>query len=117
MVQDDDAVRTLTCTLLRQAGYSVVQAASGEEALRLATSRRLPAIDLVVSDVVMPGITGPQLADRLSTLRPGIRILYMSGYTCGELDPAIATSQPGFLQKPYTAVALLRAVREALAAS
>jgi CheY-like chemotaxis protein len=100
--------------VLKAQGYTVLEAANGEEALRLATGHSGP-IHLVLTDVVMPGMGGKVLAEQLSGRRPGIKILFMSGYT----DEAIAHQgilEPGvaLLQKPFSPLALARKVRQVL---
>jgi CheY-like chemotaxis protein len=90
------------------------EAANGREALRLVTEHGGP-LDLVLTDVVMPGMSGPELAERLSREQPGLRVLYMSGYA----DEAIGhhgVLEPGveFLQKPFTPQDLVQRVREVL---
>ena len=79
-MEDDEIVRKLTCQALRRYGYQVVEAANGSEAL-LAFERHPRTIPLVITDVVMPQISGPELAARLRQLRPEIQVLYISGYT------------------------------------
>jgi two-component system cell cycle sensor histidine kinase/response regulator CckA len=114
LVEDDAAVRVVTRTVLRNAGYLVLDVANGEEALYLA-EKHLDAIDLVLSDVVMPRMSGPELAERLWAARPGLNVLYMSGYTAGaivhrgELARGVA-----FLQKPVAPNVLVHKVREIL---
>jgi PAS domain S-box-containing protein len=114
LVEDEDAVRRMTAHVLERAGYRILAAENGIEALRLAAS---PAerIDLLVTDVVMPGMSGPDLASRLRRQRVALRVLYMSGYA----DAAIVhhgVLRPGvrFLQKPFTPDGLLTQVRDAL---
>lgn len=114
LVEDDEPIRKLAIEILAQYGYTVLSAEDGEEALRVAGAHA-GEIDLLLTDVVMPRMGGTQLYGRLRHLRPGIRILYMSGYTDnvivhqGALDPGIA-----FLQKPYSPIALARKVKEVL---
>ncbi|MCM3877502.1 MAG: PAS domain S-box protein [Thermoanaerobaculia bacterium] len=114
LVEDESGVRRLSRTILEAQGYTVLEAASGEEALEIARSHT-GEIHLVATDVVMPGMSGRVLWDRLRVLRPGPRILFMSGYTDdaiarhGVLDPGIA-----FLQKPFTPFGLAHKVREVL---
>jgi PAS domain S-box-containing protein len=114
LVEDDEPVRALVCEALEEHGYAVLRASNGGEGLLVAERFEGP-IHLVVTDVVMPDTTGPELAERLATRRPEIRILFLSGYT----DDAIVRHgllAPGmsFLQKPFTPQALARRVREVL---
>ena len=115
LVEDEEMVRKLACTVLEKNGYTVLEASNGDEALDVVQGRNGNPIHLVVTDVVMPGMSGRQLADRLVSLRPEIKILYMSGYTDdaivhhGVLDPGIA-----YIQKPFTPDALASKVREIL---
>jgi two-component system cell cycle sensor histidine kinase/response regulator CckA len=114
VVDDEDALRDVAGRILSAAGYHVLSADGGPQALELA-ARHDGAIDLLVSDVVMPGMLGKELADRLTHARPDTRVLYMSGYaqpvlhSKGTLDPGVA-----LLEKPFTAGDLLTAVRERL---
>ncbi len=114
VVEDEQLVRDLVCRTLRRAGYTVLVASNGEEAL--AVSRATPgAIDLVVTDVVMPRMNGSELASRLAVERPGIRVLFVSGYANEILDVR-GGLVPGteYLQKPFTPSVLLDRVRELL---
>jgi PAS domain S-box-containing protein len=114
VVEDDEIVRKLTCQALRRYGYLVVEAANGGEAL-LACERHPGTIPLMITDVVMPQISGPELAARLRQLHPEIHVLYISGYTedavvrHGLLDEARS-----FLQKPFTPSTLVHKVRDML---
>jgi PAS domain S-box-containing protein len=114
LVEDEAAVRALLGRALRGSGYTVLEAASGADALRLAEQHAGP-IHLLVTDVVMPAMNGRQVAERLAELRPGVRALFVSGYT----DDAVVRhglggEGPAFLQKPFTPDALARKVRELL---
>jgi PAS domain S-box-containing protein len=114
LVEDELSVRRLARRVLKSKGYDVLEAANGREALRLVTEHGGP-LDLVLTDVVMPGMSGPELAERLSREQPGLRVLYMSGYA----DEAIGhhgVLEPGveFLQKPFTPQDLVQRVREVL---
>ncbi|MGZ6987360.1 MAG: CHASE domain-containing protein [Thermoanaerobaculia bacterium] len=114
LVEDEAGVRRLSLTVLETQGYVVLEAPSGDVALQVARSETGP-IHLVVTDVVMPGMNGRELWDRLKVLRPDSRVLFMSGYTDdaiarhGVLEPGIA-----FLQKPFTPFSLAQKVREVL---
>jgi two-component system cell cycle sensor histidine kinase/response regulator CckA len=113
-VEDEDAVRRIVKIALESAGYRVIEARNGPEALEV-VRRHAGAIHLVVTDVVMPEMSGRELAERIVKDHPGVRILYMSGY----MDDAvmrhgIVESGVAFLQKPFTPLALARKVREVL---
>ncbi len=114
VVEDEARVRKLIVDVLASQGYTVVEATRGEEALRLC-KRRSGAIDLGVLDVVMPEMSGPDLARQILPLCPGIRLLYISGYTDeAVLHHGIPESGVAFLQKPFLPDALLRKVRDVL---
>jgi PAS domain S-box-containing protein len=114
LVEDEDSVRELVRLTLTARGYKVFEAENGEAGLRLAEACPEP-IDILITDVVMPGIGGRELARRLLALRPGISVLYLSGYT---EDAVITQTTLGpataFLQKPFTLQNLARKVREVL---
>jgi CheY-like chemotaxis protein len=115
LVEDEDAVRALAALILRQAGYTVLQARDGREAVFLGEKHQ-GRIDLLLSDVVMPGgIGGGQVAQRLTGLRPGLKVLFMSGYTDDAMvRHGVLGSAAAFLQKPFTPPILTRKVREVL---
>jgi two-component system, cell cycle sensor histidine kinase and response regulator CckA len=114
VVEDDADVRGLASRILDSLGYRVIQAGSGEDAVAAAQARRDP-IDLLLTDVVMPGLNGRQVADMIVSIHPRCRVLFTSGYTDeaivhhGVLDEGIA-----FVAKPYTPLALGLKVREVL---
>jgi two-component system cell cycle sensor histidine kinase/response regulator CckA len=113
VVEDAEALRQLTKRLLERQGYAVLVAANAEEAVQLFD--REPEVDLLLTDVVMPGASGPELTRKLVERRPELRVVFMSGYTeeaivhHGVLDAGIS-----FLQKPFTSDALARKILEAL---
>src|SRR5262249_6213186 len=113
LVEDQREVRQLACMALRRYGYTVHPAASAAEALTL--SRSLPVIDLMLTDVIMPGMNGRELASRLSQERPDLRVVFMSGYT-DETIAQLGVLEPGsvFLQKPFVPESLAEKVREIL---
>ena len=114
LVEDEDAVRSLARRILQRQGYTVLEARHGRDALRIAKGHD-GEIDLVITDVVMPEMSGSELAHHLAEQRPGTPLLYMSGYTDDEiirrgvLDPGMA-----FLEKPFTSSSLVRKVRQIL---
>jgi DNA-binding NtrC family response regulator len=113
VVEDADGLRELTRRLLLRQGYTVLVAENADEAFQLFEQN--PSIDVVLTDVVMPGGSGPDLTRKLVERRPGLKAIYMSGYTDeaivqhGILKPGIA-----FLHKPFTSHALGRKIREVL---
>jgi PAS domain S-box-containing protein len=114
LVEDEESVRNLVRTILQEFGYTVLEASHGAEALRVAIRHEGP-IHVMVTDIVMPLMSGRQLTDKLVRLRPEMKVIYMSGYT----DHSIVHSEilrPGamFLQKPFTSIALTRKLREVL---
>jgi two-component system, cell cycle sensor histidine kinase and response regulator CckA len=115
LVEDEETVRALARRMLEERGYRVTEARDGNEALSRAAAEREP-FDLLISDLVMPGMSGQVLASRLVRERPGIGVLFISGYTEDSVvRKAIAESGVAFLQKPFTAAALAKKVVEALA--
>lgn len=113
-VEDDPEVRTMLAQMLGELGYRVLAAGSGTEALEIAAKQTVP-IEMVITDVVMPGMDGPELCRRLRSVSPGAKVLYVSGYTAGALDSrGIIREGAGFLQKPFSSRTLARRVRELL---
>lgn len=114
VVEDEDVVRGLVRHILQDAGYKVLDAGRGEDAIRLCAEDG-QAIDLLLTDLVMPEMTGREVAGRSSELRPGLKVLFMSGYT----DDAIVhhgalEANVDFIQKPFTPADLARKVRKVL---
>jgi len=114
LVEDEAAVRGLAAKVLSSYGYRVLEGSHGDEALLLAERHPEP-IDLLLTDVIMPGMTGRELAERMKPSRPQMKVLYMSGYSGnaiarrGILDPGVA-----YIPKPFTESALASKVREVL---
>jgi CheY-like chemotaxis protein len=114
IVEDAEAIRALTRKVLMGQGYQVMEAGDGIAALRLVQAHEGP-LDLVLTDVVMPGMGGRELAQHLTTLRPGVRLLYMSGYTADTMvHRGVLEDGVPFLPKPFTPEDLARKVRDAL---
>jgi CheY-like chemotaxis protein len=113
VVEDADGLRELARRMLQRQGYTVLIAANADEALRLFEENK--TIDVLLTDVVMPGASGPELTRQLVERRPALKVIYMSGYTeeaivhHGVIDPGIA-----FLHKPFTSEALGRKIRDVL---
>jgi PAS domain S-box-containing protein len=112
LVEDELALRDLVLDTLSEAGYTVIAAAGAEEALDRAASHRGP-IDVLLTDVIMPGISGPALARRLQELRPETRVVFMSGYTANTLGQQ-GVSEQDVLEKPFSAAALVRKLESVL---
>ena len=112
IVEDEEAVRLIVRRVLENQGYAIIEACDGNDALRICTSRG-DAIDLVLSDVIMPGMGGRELASALAATRPALPILFMSGYN-DEDELATDGETEGVLAKPFTSETLARQVREAL---
>jgi len=112
VVEDEDVVRKLVCETLEAAGYEVIEARTPAEAMLLMTATK-PPIDLLLTDVVMPGMNGKQLHQKLDAIQPGLPVLYMSGYTDNVIvHHGILDAGLHFLQKPFTLQGLRRKVRE-----
>ena len=114
LVEDDEQVRVMSSAILRRHGYDVLDARNGAEALVLSQKFRGP-IDLLLTDLVMPKMSGPELAECLRPVRPAMRVIYLSGYT----EESIVQYGPAeaglvFLQKPITPDALVLQVRAVL---
>jgi CheY-like chemotaxis protein len=114
LVEDEEVVRTLARTILAQQGYNVLEAANPDEAM-LFSQRYGGTIHLLLTDVIMPKASGQQLAERLRSNRPDLKILYMSGYTDDVIvDDELGDPERAFLEKPYSAEELASKVRALL---
>jgi len=114
VIDDNQMVLGLADSMLTRFGYTVITAASGEEALRLFDKRPDIEVHLALVDVVMPEMNGVGVVQRIHELRPGLRVLYFSGYDEGDLlRPMFARGVP-FLAKPFTSLQLTQKIRELL---
>jgi two-component system, cell cycle sensor histidine kinase and response regulator CckA len=114
LVEDDKAVRTMAAAVLRRAGYSVIEATNGVEGVRVCEDAKV-TFDLVITDMVMPGMSGRALAARVREVRPTVPVLLMSGYT---RDAMLLNAEPSlqaaFIEKPFTPQSFTQKVRELL---
>jgi CheY-like chemotaxis protein len=113
VAEDAESIRKMVCAMLAQAGYRCLEAGDGEEAYGLVHGAA-GTLDLVLTDVMMPKMGGPELARRISWLRPDLRVLFMSGYSDDPVVRSIERSTTLFLAKPFTSGALLEKVRGVL---
>ena len=115
LAEDEPLVRKLLAGVLRKQGYAVLQAADSEEAVSLIRANPSRRIHLLITDMVMPRLAGPELAEQIRTLRPAIKVLYIFGYAIDSVshtdsgDPKVE-----FLQKPFNLDAVVRKVRSIL---
>jgi CheY-like chemotaxis protein len=112
VVDDAEAIRKMVCAMLSQNGYNCIEASDGVEAIRLLEAT--DPVHLVLTDVVMPKMSGADLARHLSSIRPDLRIVFMSGYTEDPAVRGVERTSAIFLPKPFTASALTEKVRQAL---
>jgi len=112
LVDDEQAVRAIVLKILRRANYNVLEAENGEAALRVAESHP-GKIDLVITDMFMPGLRGPEVAQKLAMTRPGLRVLFMSGYADHDLRTGVPAGA-NFLNKPFSGADLAKTVEAAL---
>jgi CheY-like chemotaxis protein len=114
LVEDEERVRQLTSRILTDRGYNVIAAEDGVSGMEL-VARYPQRIDLLLTDVVMPGMNGRELADRVAMTRPGIRILFMSGYSQEAIrSHGVLARGSTFIEKPFSPDGLARRVREIL---
>jgi two-component system, cell cycle sensor histidine kinase and response regulator CckA len=115
VVEDTGPLCKMIGRMLRDSGYTVLEAADGAEALALVVNREADGIQLVLTDVIMPQMKGTELADRLSQLRPELPVLFMSGFADDPVVHGVAKANGRFLRKPFTAKVLIEAVNHAVA--
>jgi hypothetical protein len=114
LVEDEESVRQLVCETLEAKGYKVLEADNGDAALQI-VSGHSGKIDILITDVVMPGMSGRELSARMCASCPQTRVLYLSGYTEDAIvHEGVINPDTAFLQKPFTLQALSRKVREVL---
>jgi CheY-like chemotaxis protein len=113
VVEDQPEVRKLIAGGLRRYGYRVIEAAGGEEALLTFAQPDRP-IDLVITDVVMPGMTGHEVGQRMAALNPGVKVLYISGYTENVISRQSVRDAVEYLPKPFTPADLAGRIRQLL---
>jgi two-component system cell cycle sensor histidine kinase/response regulator CckA len=114
VVEDEEGVRAVVCTILRRHGYRILEAQSGGDAL-VVCEQHAATIDLMLTDVVMARMSGRQLAERLLPMRPDMKVIYMSGYAGSSIgDRGVLDSSFAFLQKPIMPASLVRKVRDVL---
>jgi two-component system, cell cycle sensor histidine kinase and response regulator CckA len=114
VVEDEEEVRKLVVRILQRQGYTVLDAPDGDGALVICGERKDP-IHLILTDIVMPGMSGRQLADRLGSFHPEMKVLYMSGYTDNAITHhGVLEKGMNYIQKPFTVDSLIRKVREVL---
>jgi two-component system cell cycle sensor histidine kinase/response regulator CckA len=112
VVEDEVSLRTFTCTLLQENGYTVLEAGDGEEALALAGEYKQP-IHLLLTDMIMPGMNGPAVAEKLASVHPEAKVLFMSGYT-GFVSRGLIEPHAVLVSKPFTREELLRKIQQVL---
>ena len=112
VVEDEASLRTFTCTLLQNSGYTVLEAGDGDEALTLAGQYK-PPIHLLLTDMIMPGMNGPAVAGKLASLHPEAKVLFMSGYT-GFVSRGLIDPHAVLVSKPFTREELLRKIEQVL---
>lgn len=112
LVDDEQSVRSIVVKILRRANYNVLEAENGEAALRISDAHQ-GKIDIVITDMFMPGLRGPEVVQSLAPRRPGLRALFMSGYTDQDQRTGVPAGA-NFLHKPFSGKELAAAVEEVL---
>ena len=114
LAEDEEGVRAFLETALKRGGHNVISAESGPEAVAKARAAGVP-IDLLITDVVMPGLSGPEVAAQVTQMFPHMRVIFLSGYaTHASLPASLSADATTFLQKPFTVDGLMTKVRERL---
>ena len=116
VVDDEPGVRHLASAMLRRAGYAVLAADDGRDAERVASAHD-GEINILLTDIVMPGLRGPDLANRLRVMRPALRVVYMSGFRDTEPLADVERGEAVFLEKPFVRAVLLGAISRVAAPS
>lgn len=111
VVDDTETIRKMVCSMLEQHGYGCLEACDGHEALQ--TMQGEP-VHLVLTDILMPGMGGAELASRLALERPEVRVMFMSGYTDDPVVQHVGRTPSRFLAKPFTAGSLMAKIRQVL---
>jgi len=115
IVEDDPAIREISARILRRRGYTVLSAEGGDEARQIC-ERHDGTIHVLLSDVVMPGMNGPMVAAMLTRMRPGLKVVFMSGYGTNDIARhGVIEHEVPFLQKPFTPERLANTISEVLA--
>jgi CheY-like chemotaxis protein len=112
-VEDESALRELTAELLESAGYKVLKAEDGRGAQEVAAQTQL-SIDVLLTDVILPMMSGVELAAQLRTIRPNLKVLYMSGYAGTQTSRHGVGENEAFVEKPFTKDSLLRRLRDVI---
>ncbi|HEV3332409.1 MAG TPA: response regulator [Bryobacteraceae bacterium] len=111
IVEDDTPLRRLLCKVVTDASYRILEAVNAQQALQLAAAYSNP-IDLLLTDVMIPGMRGPELMDRLRHTRPGVKVLFISGYDRALIGDRVRDPAVAFLPKPFTPQALLKGINK-----